>query len=62
MCTVNGTEFNDHNEKFNFISQSHVDICSTQIRLEKIKKKNKFYYFLVLPVMAVEEYGSDREI
>jgi hypothetical protein len=56
------TEFNDYNEKFNFISQSHVYICSTEIWLEKLQGKNKFYRFMEVAIMKLEEYGSDREI
>ena len=43
-------------------SQSHVDICSTEIWFEEIQRKNKFYHFVVLAIMKMEEYGSDREI
>jgi hypothetical protein len=39
-----------------------MDICSREVWFEEIKRKNKFYHFVVLAVMTMKEYGSDREI
>jgi len=39
-----------------------VDICRTEIWFEEMQRKNKFYHFVVLAAMTMEEYGSDQEI